>query len=141
MVRRALPLVLIVMIAACGSPPDTVATGATAPVPPPVIEAPPKPRAWTEIAAWSGTGIKQTETFHTTQREWRIRWATKGESFPGAGILQLYVYNAKDELVSLAANKQGPGNDVSYVRTPAGPHYIQINSGNINYAVSVEEQR
>jgi hypothetical protein len=34
-------------------------------------------------------------------------------------------------MVALAANKQGPGSDESYVRSGSGRHYLMINSGNI----------
>jgi len=107
-------------------------------------EAPPPAKApeWTRIASWDGSGIKDTESFETTSREWRVSWKTSREAFAGAGILQLYVHNADDGgLVSLAANKQGAGEDVSYVRTKPGRYYVKINSANVDWSVSIEEHR
>ena len=68
--------------------------------------------AWQWVAGWSGSGIKETETF-SVQSEWRITWETKNEKKEGAGIFQIYVHDENDKLVSLAANKQGVGKDTS----------------------------
>ena len=43
--------------------------------------------------------------------------------------------------MTLAANKQGTGEDVSYVRSGPGRHYLKINSGNVEWEVTVEDQR
>jgi len=107
-------------------------------VPAPVVA---PQRQWTEVASWRGSGIKDTETFTTSNREWRIRWHSENEPFPKAGILQIFVYRPDGEMVNLAANKQGPGDDVSYIRAAPGPFYLKINSGNIDWDITVEEQR
>lgn len=97
---------------------------------------------WTQIAKWSGSGIKQTESFTTIGREWQVIWATSGEAFAGAGILQIMVHDADTgSLVTLAANKQGVGQDVSYVRAPPGRYYLSINSANVTWGISVGEPR
>lgn len=86
--------------------------------------------------------MKETERFATTSREWRISWRTANEAFAGTGLLQIMVYRAADgQLVTLAANKQGLGADVSYVRSPPGDHYLMMNSGNVDWEVTVEEER
>ncbi len=95
---------------------------------------------WRSVKTWTGSGIKETEGFDIQSREWRVSWETKNEAFAGAGIFQIYVHNDKDELVSLAANKQGTGKDVSYVRGK-GRFYLKINSGNVDWSVTVEDQR
>lgn len=107
------------------------------------VQQPPaqKPPEWVQIASWSGSGMKETETFTTTNREWRIHWRTSNEAFAGAGIFQVFVYNGDGGMVTLAANVQGARSDVSYVRAPAGPHYLMINSGNVDWTVTVEERR
>jgi len=98
-------------------------------------------RGWTEIASWSGSGIKETETFRTSSREWRVRWRTSNEVFAGAGIFQIMVYDEDGSLVTMAANKQGTGNDVSYVCSSPGRHHLMLNSGNVDWDVAVEEVR
>ena len=96
---------------------------------------------WTQVANWSGSGMKETESFAVANREWRVRWKSGNEPLANAGLLQLYVYNQDGQLVSLAANQQGAGEDVSYVRAPPGRYYIKINSANIDWDISVEDQR
>lgn len=121
---------------------EPVAQSTAAPAPPPIATpAPAPPATWTAIASWRGTGMKQTEGFHTTAREWRIRWAATNEVMKGAGLLQIYVHDGSDRMVSLAANALGERADVSYVRTPPGEHYLQISSANIDYTITVEERR
>lgn len=97
---------------------------------------------WQTVQDWAGSGIKQTESFTTASREWRIYWKTKNEAFAGAGIFQVMVHQAgNDALVTLAANKQGTGSDVTYVRAPPGRYYLTINSGNVDWLVRVEDQQ
>jgi hypothetical protein len=97
--------------------------------------------AWATVVEWSGSGIKETETFQVASREWRIAWETRNEAFKGAGIFQIMVHDEAGKLVTLAANKQGVGKDVSYVRSGPGKHYLMINSGNVDWTVKVEDQR
>jgi hypothetical protein len=105
---------------------------------------PPAARAttWHRVATWDGSGIKQTETFETKTREWRVTWATTNEVMAGAGIFQVMVHDAETQaLVTLAANKQGVGKDTSTVRTSPGRYYLTINSANLDWTVTVDEAR
>lgn len=95
-------------------------------------------RKWTTVAKWSGTSTKTTETFNVQSSEWRIHWALEGDAY---SILQIFVYNDKGAMVSLAANQLGPSQDVSYVRAPAGKYYLTINTANSKYAIIVADQR
>lgn len=97
---------------------------------------------WNTVKEWSGNGIKHTESFTIAEREWRIEWTASNEVLPGAGILQVMVHRADDDqLVTLAANKQGAGRDVSYVRAAPGRFYLTINSGNVDWRVRVQTRR
>jgi len=93
---------------------------------------------WTTIKSWSGSGIKETEAFTVNANEWRISWNSRNEVFRGAGIFQIYVKDATGKLISVAANKLGVGEDVSYVHAPQGRYYLTINSGNVDWTVQVE---
>lgn len=123
---------------ACGgsqtTPPQAEAAAATHAPPPPAA-----PVTWRTVANWSGSGMKETESFTVASREWRVVWSSKAGDTPG--LLQIYVYNDQDELVSLAANQMGAGKDVSHVRSGPGRHYLKINSANVTWAVVVEDQR
>lgn len=106
-----------------------------------VAAPPPRAPEWTEVISWRGSGIKETESFAVASREWRIRWKSGNEPIAGAGFLQIFVYGNDGSMVSLAANNQGPGEDVSYVRAPPGRYYLTINGANIDWDISVEDQR
>lgn len=119
-------------------------TSCTAPAadPPRAATAAAAPVTWATLGSWKGTGITQTERFTTTRGEWRVHWTTTNEAMPGASIFQIMVHDADtNALVTLAANQQGPGQNTSYVRAPAGSYYLTINSGNIDWAVEAEEGR
>lgn len=116
-------------------------TSSTVPAPPPPPPQPTREPTWQTLKEWKGSGIKDTESFNTQTREWRITWSTTKEAFPGAGIFQIYVHNDRDEMVALAANVQGIKSDNSVVRGPAGRYYLKINSGNVDWSVKVEELR
>jgi hypothetical protein len=87
------------------------------------------------IAEFSGRGIKTTGTF-TVNSSWRISWGTIQNDF-GAGNFQIYVYDAKGDLVTVAANVMGESEDYSIVHQ-AGTYYLTINSTQ-PYIVEVDE--
>ena len=132
-----LALVMVGCFAGCadGAPSGDVDPGAT--------QAPPPERApeWTEVLSRSGEGIIQTQSFDVASREWRVTWVTRNEPFENAGIFQIMVHDAEtDELITLAANLQGVGGDTSYVRSPPGRYYLGVNSGNVEWEITVEDQ-
>lgn len=90
---------------------------------------------WKTLATWKGSGIKTTESFTTKSGEWRVQWKSSG-----GGVLQVMVYDARRNLVTLAANTMAAGSDVSYVRANPGSFYLTINSANTNWEVTVEEK-
>lgn len=108
--------------------------------PAPAAPPPPAPEpTWQTVAKWEGTGILNTETFRTTQREWRINWEATDQNI--MGLLQVMVYGENGNLVDLPVNHQGVGQNVSYVRVTPGRYYLTINSANVKYKVTVEEKR
>lgn len=101
---------------------------------------PPAPAAktWTVVKAWTGEGIKDTESF-TVGAEWRIDW----DFSPGqyGGIIQVYVHDAATKrLTGVAANTQKQGADTSFQRG-AGTYYLSINSANGGWKVAVQDSR
>lgn len=96
---------------------------------------------WRTVKSWAGEGMKETDTFVVKSRKWRIKWKTHGEKFEGGSILQIYVHKEDGTMVTLAANKQGEGEDVSYVRSGPGEHYLVISSANVRWNVEVQDQR
>jgi hypothetical protein len=135
--RALLTIVLSLCASACGGSAATSTPGAA-----PQAVAPDIPAEWQTVADWSGSGIKQTESFVVGSREWRIYWKAKNEAFPGAGIIHVSVHQADtDEFVASVASRQGTGRDISYVRAAPGRYYLSINSANVDWLVRVEDQR
>jgi len=99
------------------------------------------PPEWTVIKEWRGEGIKSTETFTTSTREWRIRWRTYDEVVKDGGVFKIYIYNAQHEVIKLGANKYGIGEDTFYMSAEPGRYSLEFNSKNIKWEVTVEEKR
>jgi hypothetical protein len=97
-----------------------------------------KPKTWQPVKTWAGNGAKQTETFGVASSEWRISWQTSNSNY---GILQIYVYDGKGNMISLAANAQGKTNDTTYIHQGPGKYYLSINSCNEDWKITVEDQR
>lgn len=139
---------LVLMITGCATPvqtgsPSSPASKPEASAKPPETQAPKTAQkaapTWQEVKTWTGSGIVNTETFTVASKEWRINWETSQENI--AGILQVFVYDSKDNLVDLPVNQMGVSKNISYVRKGPGTFYLKINSANIKYRVTVEELR
>lgn len=94
-------------------------------------------QAWRQVAAWTGNGIKNTESFDPRSREWKLTWEASGE--PLGSILQIVVHDARsDGLVDLAANvaNERTMQGESIIRG-RGAHYLKINSANCVWTVRV----
>jgi ribosomal protein L40E len=103
-------------------------------------KAPEQPQAtWQKVKSWQGTGIKKTEPFTITGKQWRIIWSIKDTSGINASILQIFVYKVGVQApMEIVANVQGTANDTSYIYE-SGEFYLNINSANGNWAITVEE--
>jgi hypothetical protein len=91
-----------------------------------------------KLGSWTGSGSKDTDTFMTTAREWRIYWVMKPTSTVG-GLVTVTVKNADtDETVARVSSGtlSETGGDSSVVRTPPGRYYLSINSANATWLVS-----
>jgi len=84
------------------------------------------PRAWAEVASWSGNGIKTTPKF-TVGDEWAIKWATQPGQF-GDMNFQIYLYAGDGSLAGVDANVVGAAEDTSY-KHQAGTYHLMVNSG------------
>ena len=92
---------------------------------------------WTALGTWSGTGAKQTPSFTTTQREWRVRWTvTKANPQLTTSLVSITVMDGKDALVTTMSDSQ---DGESYVRAASGSYYLQIAGVNAKWTVTAEE--
>lgn len=105
-------------------------TSTTTPAPVPVI-------TWKKVISWEGKSSKNTETFHISSDEWRIRWSTKTGEYGDMNFIVL-VYKANDTLLDVAINTIGENSDVSYMRG-SGNYYLSIDTLQ-PYTIIVEEK-
>ena len=105
---------------------------------------PPRPKpdkvVWKQIETWSGKGSSQTDTFEMGMAEWRVKWKTGNETpgTKGKFVLTLHSTVSGRSLSQLADN-DGPGEGVSNVDDDSRPYYLVIDSGNLDWTVTVEQ--
>ncbi|KKG10463.1 hypothetical protein [Methanosarcina sp. 2.H.A.1B.4] len=87
------------------------------------------------IATWSGSSIKDTETFHVDSNEWKISWNTEPGQY-GAMNFQIYVYGSDGTLKGVAANVIGSNSDSTIMRG-SGDYYLSINTAQ-PYEITIE---
>jgi len=97
---------------------------------------------WTSIGSWSGQGIKETESFNATQREWRLTWTAKSiDSGLNMRSFGFSVYSAKDDRpVSTVSGGPTETSGESFVRG-AGRFYLKITSVNAAWTIKAEERK
>ena len=131
------------------APPTTVPTPTSTAMPTPTLAPTPKPTATripptptptrppptptvakpVTIAQWSGSTIKNTETFNVPTQQWKIAWDTRPGEY-GDMNFQIYVYNrdGSPHLSSyIVANVIGANNDSTIMRG-SGDFYLTINT-------------
>ena len=91
---------------------------------------------WSVVKQWQGRGLKNTEPFIITAKDWRISWATKGGEYD---IFQVMVYKGDSNLPDLAANVMGNNDDISYMKG-AGEYRLVINATG-NWKIVIEEKQ
>lgn len=98
---------------------------------------------WSPIAKWSGSGTKETETFATPAKEWRIRWTADpiDRTFAGSGVKSFSVQVLKDgsdlPVSTLSAGKDETSGE-SYVRG-AGSYHLKITAVNAKWSLIAEQ--
>jgi hypothetical protein len=95
---------------------------------------------WRPIASWSGHGNTQTDSFNIGSGQWRIKWETSHEQVPGKGTFVLKVHSlVSGRFVQTAVDHKGVGSDVAYVAEEPRAFFLVIESGGIDWKVSVDE--
>ncbi len=126
-VTRASIFALAAIAVACGS----------APAPP---QPPTRIVAWKELAAWSGHGSLQTETFTSENGMFRIHWEARNESPPGKGTLKVAFRSGDSGRVIIdAVDHKGAGSDTAIVGDQVRWYYLTIDAANIDWVVTVDE--
>jgi hypothetical protein len=96
---------------------------------------------WRPLGSWTGHGNTQTDSFEMGNAEWRIKWETSHEtSPPGTGTFKVEVHSAiSGRPLIYAVDHKGVGHDIEYVTEDPRLFYLVIESGNLDWAISVEE--
>jgi hypothetical protein len=97
---------------------------------------------WRKVGSWSGRGNIQTETFTSDTGAFRVTWETRNETAPGAGRLYA-VFRSGDsgrEIMD-AVKTEGVGRGVEQVSAERPRwYYLSIESANVDWAITVDEQ-
>ena len=102
----------------------------------------PKTRlVWRPVGSWSGHGDTQTDSFDIGYNDVRIRWETKNEKPPGAGTFRLAVCSSvSGRELTVPVNSKAAGHGLVYISVDPHWSYLLINSRNLDWSVTVEEQ-
>lgn len=97
---------------------------------------------WVEVAKWTSNHSLQTERFTITGRKWRVTWGYKLQNDTSA-FLQIYGLRPHESggIFSIGKNtNENPGSGEEEFDT-TGDFYLQINSLDTAYVLTVEELR
>jgi hypothetical protein len=119
---------VLLLIAACRREPPS-------PAPPPESVA-----SWHRIAAFSGRGNAQLETFPIEGWTWRVQWETRNESPPGSGTFKATAHSGDSgRLLAEIADVRGIDHDTTYVTELPHRYYLVVKSANVDWTMIVEE--
>ena len=95
---------------------------------------------WRRVAAFSGHGSTQTESFSVESGAVRVRWTTSHESPKGAGAFKLSLNSAvSGRILQPLADVRGNGQNTAYVSIDPHWSYLLIDSKNVDWSIVVEE--
>jgi hypothetical protein len=95
---------------------------------------------WRKLGSWSGHGPVQTDPFISDTGSLRLRWETRNETTPGAGIFRVSLHSdVSGRVLVLAVDARGVGHDVTYVTEDPRPFFLAVESANLDWTVEAEE--
>ncbi len=95
---------------------------------------------WRPIASFSGRGNSQTESFNIESGQWRIKWATTNEQPAGGGSFLAAVHSeVSGRPLGVPIEYRGTGHGTAYVNEDPRLYRLEIESGNVDWSVAVEE--
>ena len=105
---------------------------------------PPKPAQqtviWQHAGFWSGRGDLETNSFPASSGYLRFTWETSNETKPGEGRFKLILGSSiSGRPLQVVVDSQGASHDVAYVAEEPRTFYIQVESANENWKVTVDE--
>lgn len=125
---RVMILLVGLLAGACGARPDPAARPAQQVV------------VWRAVGSWAGRGNTQTESFSSDTGALRVRWETRHEAAPGAGVFRLTAHSAiSGRPLEQIVEHRGTGSGVGYVNQDPHVFYVAVESDHLDWAFSVEE--
>lgn len=95
---------------------------------------------WRPIAAFSGRGDSQTESFDISSTEWRIKWETKGATPTTAGTFHVEVHSAVSGRPLMdAIHQRGNGHGIAYVTEEPRLYELVVESSGLDWSMQVQE--
>jgi hypothetical protein len=98
--------------------------------------------SWKRVGSWSGRGDRQTESFTSDTGGFRVHWEATNESPPGSGRLKV-TFRSGDSgrEIMEAVDTKGAGHGTAEVGDRPRWYFLTIESANVDWTVTVEEQR
>ena len=106
--------------------------------------APPRPAdrivGWQRVAAFSGRGNIQTQTFKSDTGEFRVKWAAVNESAPGRGTLRVQFRSGDSGRVIMEpVDHTGAGSGTVQIADDVRWYYLTVESQHVDWSVEIEE--
>jgi hypothetical protein len=117
---------MLILIAACGSPPSPPAQEIT---------------VWRTLGTWSGKGLLQTDAFISDTGQLRITWEARDKAGGNsAGTLRITLHSAvSGRPLAVTVDQRGPGRDVAHVVEDPRSFYLVIESTDLEWSVEIAE--
>src|SRR5436190_15134096 len=89
---------------------------------------------WRPLGSWSGRGPVQTDSFLSDTGSLRLRWDTRNETAPGAGVFRVTLHSeVSGRPLLVAVDSRGTGHDVAYVSEDPRPFFLDVESANVDW--------
>lgn len=97
--------------------------------------------SWHEVARWSGSDRKDTETFYIKSKQWRISWEYSGRKGGDTGVFIFSALREDGTWAKQVASRSGRGSGDSIMRSGPGEYYLEIVSNAGSWTIIVEDKR
>jgi hypothetical protein len=95
---------------------------------------------WEQAGSWSGRGYLLTNSFPAASGYLRFTWETSNETKPGEGRFKLILGSSiSGRAIQVVVDSKGTGRDVAYVSEEARTFFLEVESANVDWKVTVDE--
>ena len=82
----------------------------------------------------------QTDPFLSDTGSLRLRWETRNETAPGAGMFRVTVHSdVSGRSLVVAIDARGAGGDVAYVSEDPRSFFLAVESANVDWTLAADE--